>query len=242
MSKRPTGYTIYRGPSMIDGADIVAIATLHSANGKTGDMIQTWIMRADQPPMEALKTGHDSSVCGECPLRGNGAGKQRTCYVNIGQAPRNIWLTWKAGGYPKATSRLELERIGEGRQIRLGAYGDPAAVPRAVWMSMLDYADGHTGYTHQWKTCDPNWRHVLMASTDSPAETLQAQSEGWRTFRASPRSDRLSSEKPCPSATKASKVQCIRCPQSRKCNGSGSAPSIWIETHGSGAKHHPEAS
>ena len=40
------GYILYEGQSMIDGQDIVVIATgfdKDSKNSKTGDMIQTWI-------------------------------------------------------------------------------------------------------------------------------------------------------------------------------------------------------
>ena len=60
---------IYQGPSLIDGKPIIAIATLNSRNGKTGEMIQTWIMRSDIEPHKAIKTGEDSSVCGDCPHR-----------------------------------------------------------------------------------------------------------------------------------------------------------------------------
>ena len=39
-SKAPvTGYELWRGASWFDGSDIVAIATLHSDNVKTGDII-----------------------------------------------------------------------------------------------------------------------------------------------------------------------------------------------------------
>lgn len=58
---------------MLDGAPIVVIATgfNKSANKKTGAMIQTWIMRADMDPQQALYAGADSSICGSCPHRGS---------------------------------------------------------------------------------------------------------------------------------------------------------------------------
>ena len=37
------GYVLHEGPSPFDGQPIVSIATLHSSNRKTGDMVQTWI-------------------------------------------------------------------------------------------------------------------------------------------------------------------------------------------------------
>ena len=66
------GVVLYNGPSLIDGAPIIAIAcriTEASENSKTGAMIQTFILRRDIAPHLALKTGADSSVCGDCPLR-----------------------------------------------------------------------------------------------------------------------------------------------------------------------------
>jgi hypothetical protein len=71
--KRPSnGVILYEGPSVIDGAPIVAIATgfkSPSSNDKTGTMIQVWILRADIAPHEAQKTGADESICGDCPMR-----------------------------------------------------------------------------------------------------------------------------------------------------------------------------
>ena len=40
-----TGYVIYKGPSLLDGAPIVVIAVIGSGNTKTGDMVQTYILR-----------------------------------------------------------------------------------------------------------------------------------------------------------------------------------------------------
>jgi hypothetical protein len=58
---------------MIDGEPIVVIATgfkRSSANPKTGDMLQTWILRRDVAPFAAIHNGADASICGDCPLRG----------------------------------------------------------------------------------------------------------------------------------------------------------------------------
>jgi hypothetical protein len=57
------GFIIYENPS------IVIIATgfkQGSKNGKTGAMIQTWILRKDINPVKAVKTGLDFMVCGDC--------------------------------------------------------------------------------------------------------------------------------------------------------------------------------
>ena len=72
-SHRPLGLILFDGPSMIDGEPIVVIATgfkRSSANPKTGDMLQTWILRRDVAPFAAIHNGADASICGDCPLRG----------------------------------------------------------------------------------------------------------------------------------------------------------------------------
>jgi hypothetical protein len=61
---------IYKGPSRIDGAPIVVLATYSNRNTKTGAVVQTYILREDINPLEASKTGADASICGTCPLRG----------------------------------------------------------------------------------------------------------------------------------------------------------------------------
>ena len=84
----PTNFVFYRGPSMLDGAPIVAIATIaRTSNVKTGAMVQTWIMRADTNPIDAARHGLDSSICGTCVHRGqhddngNRIASTRSCYV-----------------------------------------------------------------------------------------------------------------------------------------------------------------
>jgi hypothetical protein len=44
---------IYKGPSRIDGAPIVVLATYSNRNTKTGAVVQTYILREDINPLEA---------------------------------------------------------------------------------------------------------------------------------------------------------------------------------------------
>ena len=74
--------------------------------------------------------------------------------------------------------------------VRLGTYGDPAAVPASIWSDLVAYSDGHTGYTHQWRT-SPGLRGLCMASVDSEEEAIEAWALGWRTFRVIRRNTRL---------------------------------------------------
>lgn len=54
------GFVFYDGPSSIDGAPIIGVAVLKSENGKTGNMVQTYILRADMAPLSAIADGADA--------------------------------------------------------------------------------------------------------------------------------------------------------------------------------------
>ena len=66
--KKPLGFIAFEGPSMIDGRPIVVIINKidGSDNAKTGAIVQSFIIRADVAPTDALKTGADVSICGQC--------------------------------------------------------------------------------------------------------------------------------------------------------------------------------
>lgn len=244
---KPTGHILYEGPSLIAPGRIVAIAIASSDNVKTGDMLQTYILRADVAPIAASKSGADESGCGDCPRRHYLGGD---CYVNLGHGPRAVFAKYVAGGYPHLYSPIdgqyEPERIfeiGRGRMVRLGAYGDPAAVPARIWEALTRHAIGHTGYTHQWLS--PNISNdqrarimaLCMASADTETEAEMAHALGYRTFRAR-RADEplMAREFTCPASAEAGKrLQCIDC---RACDGIGrkpSAASVTIITHGARA-------
>lgn len=237
--RKPNGFVIYRGPSMLDGAPIVAIAiTGGSTNRKTGDMVQTYILRDDVQPTDAIRTGADASICGACPHRGDGTGKGRTCYVNVGQGPLGVWRAYKRGRYPNAGGHMpspytDLPTLGVQRVVRLGTYGDPAAVPVYIWEALTAYATAHTGYTHQWRTF-PALRELCMASVDNESEASEARAAGWRTFRVAfpTHTARLQGEARCPASAEAGKL--LQCHECRACGGtkSGRRGSIVIQAHG----------
>ncbi len=228
------GYVVWQGASRITGKPIVVIATgteRPSKNPKTGPMVQCWILDAQVDPSEARRTGADANVCGGCSLRGT-LGKAVKCYVQVHHAPLTVWRTWQAGGYAAATLE-ELSTIGRGRHIRLGAYGDPAAVPLAVWDALLQDAAGWTGYTHQWRSA--RLRDVTkycMASCDSEADLCKALSLGLSTFRVlAPGDGPLTLESACPAEHG---VQCRDC---QRCQGTAQRQHITIAAHGRGARH-----
>ena len=235
---------IYEGPSALDGAPIVVIVLAgRSTNSKTGEMVQTYILRSDMSPIDAVARGADVSICGDCPHRGtvvelpDGTTKNmdRTCYVNLGHGPRAVYDAYLRGVYPRVTVG-EAARAVAGRLVRIGTYGDPTAIDVSIWARLVANAKGHTGYTHQWRA-RPEFRGIVMASADNETDATDAHAAGWRTFRvAMPgAAERLANEAICPASAEAGKkLQCADC---LACSGAsgGRRGSIVIQAHGSTA-------
>jgi hypothetical protein len=192
--------------------------TRGSSNSKTGsDFIQTFIL-ADQgeTPLEALKSGGDASVCGDCPHRPH-QGKSGSCYVNVGQAPLAVYRAYKRGNYPTFDPDQHLDLFRD-RLIRLGAYGDPAAVPLDVWQTICDVSKGWTGYTHQWKSCDRAYARFCMASCETVEDRRLALKLGYRTFRVRlPEEPVEDGEFICPASEEAGRR--LTCEACKACSG-----------------------
>ena len=206
------GAVVYEGPSLLDGGSPVAvILTWQTANEKTGPMVQAWILRTDVPPTEALKSGDDKAICGSCERRG------KSCYVQVQNAPTSVYKTLPH--YPRLSLGDAAKRL-SGQRLRIGAYGDPAAVPASVWTALTRHVVGHTGYTHS-----PNaaLRKLVMASADSPEAAARWQAKGFRTFRVrrvakdGTAEPLLAGEIACPASSEAGKkTACAYC---GLCNG-----------------------
>jgi hypothetical protein len=231
MQNPPRGYVLWQGPSKFDGKPIVAIAIIRSENPKTGNMVQTFILRADVSPLDALANGADVSICGDCVHRPGPRG--RTCYVNVGQSVMMVWKAYKRGRYPADPAAAAAACAG--RMVRLGAYGDPAAVHVRIWHALLQRASGHTGYTHAWHVrAGRAMRGLAMASADSAAELDRARAAGWRTFRVRAANEPLMArELVCPaSAENDTGRTCSTC---GACDGAARGPSqasVAIIVHG----------
>jgi hypothetical protein len=221
---------IYNGPSLLDGQPIVVIATYSNRNTKTGHVVQTYILRDGINPLEASKTGADFSICGNCPMRGEVTtdpqrkqAKGRKCYVNLGQGVLIVYKSYERGVYQEGSAR----DMGRGRFVRVGTYGDPAAVPSEVWDELLAECETWTAYTHQ-----KPWRpDIAMQSADSHAEAIAHWKAGRRTFRviADVGEIALGFETLCPASKEAGRrVQCTAC---KLCRGSSKAKSIAIVEH-----------
>ena len=240
--KKQIGVILYEGPSKLDGQPIVVIATglKTSRNKKTGAMIQTYILRSDLPPLDAIATGADASICGDCTHRAERAGyrdngkvfyEERSCYVNVGQGATVVWKAYKRGVYPKVDAFTASQLFAD-KMVRLGTYGDPAAAPYAMWKVVTSKAEGWTGYTHQWRAIDSAW-------ADSEADMNGAHVLGYRTFRvtSAPFENIKGKEAICPASEEKGKVaQCITCKACMGTSGKARA-SIQIAAHGAGQKH-----
>ena len=233
MEKKQSGYVVYQGPSMINGAAIVAILTTKTKNPKTGDMAQLWILPATIAPHEAIKTGLDAAVCGDCKHR---RGKGGSCYVTPHQGPLSVYRAWQRGNYEDASGLQSIALIGAGLTIRLGAYGDPAALPESVVTALLLRAEGWTGYTHQWRSVAADWlKAYCMASVDDESEAGLARAMGWRYFRVRAEDETMGQrEFLCPASDEGgNRTDCRTC---QACNGAskGAAKaSPVIVVHGS---------
>jgi hypothetical protein len=231
------GFILYEGDSLLTGEPIVVIATMGGNNPKTDNdfksMVQTWIMLRDTPPHEAVKSGNDEGVCGNCIQRPSVGG---ACYVKTFQAPLSIWRAYKRGNYNNV---INLENL-RGAELRLGSYGDPSAVPFDIWRNLIDKVQPRlmTGYTHQMshKAFDKRMAEVCMISADTPKVALKAHAQGFRTFRMTTDTEQLlPNEIICPNDTDG--VKCIDC---GLCDGAGDKPNIAILAHGALAKRYNE--
>lgn len=210
------GITFYRGPSHLAGqGDILAIVTntrKPSANTKTGPMAQLWILPATQHPHEAAKNGTDTHVCGICPRRPQTAAQtgETPCYVTLAHGPGAVWKARDT--YPTAASRYRYP-------VRLGAWGDPAALPLDVLQAVIAASNGKwTGYTHAWRT-RPDLQPYCMASCDTLADHAEARAAGWRTFTVLPATATAPADTIiCPASKEAG--QRTTCAQCNLCNGS----------------------
>jgi hypothetical protein len=241
---KPKGYIIDRGLSPIDNQPYVTILTLKSNNRKTGDMAQVWILCEDINPVEAVQTGKDVTICGNCPHRKKQDGS-RSCYVNVGQGPNSIWKAYKRGVYEElsyvGSTELpsngsfysKVESIISGRKIRWGAYGDPSIINPQIVNLFNSYAVSHTGYTHQWREQFAQvFKGTFQASCDGFKDYLEATAHGWRTFTVVPKLAAINYAKQCPATVQDSMAKCETC---KLCDGS--KLDIFVHAHGSGAKY-----
>ena len=225
------GLVLYTGKSAIDNTtDIVVIATgikVKSNNEKTGDMIQIWILLANEHPSNAINNGNDYGICGNCPHRKQADGI-RTCYVTQ-MALGSVYRAYHKGNYPKF-NYAKHSKLFVNRKVRFGAYGDPVNIPYITVQAIAKLADGHTGYTHQWKNNKFDaYKKYFQASCDNLFDYIDASQAGWGTFRVVPQNEvKTVSEIECQGGVKTTCSKCTLCEGS-----SNKQRHITITAHGS---------
>ena len=232
----PTGYLLHSGE--VAGRAYIVIATLETANRKTGNMIQIWFLLRDTHPVEAVQTGVDGwTICQGCAFSGG-----RGCYVNVGQAPLSVWRAFHRGAYPFLAPG-DYAAVFESRRVRFGAYGNPTLLPVVLVDRIARLSAGWTGYFHNWREHPQaaEYGRYFMASTETQSSLRQAVAAGFRVFHVSP-------EKPEGAIECLSDARGVTCAECRLCNGKFNSagapfrvqserqrPNIWINPHGAKA-------
>jgi hypothetical protein len=142
-----------------------------------------------------------------------------------------VYKAFARGAYPDIShDPAAIRALGADRLVRLGTYGDPAAVPAAVWEWLVDSALDNTGYTHQMynpalaqnpaltQSQRSRIAALCMVSADTPDDVAKAKVDGFRYFRVRLEGEALGArEFVCPASEEAGKrVQCADC---MACNG-----------------------
>lgn len=228
-------HLLWQGPSTIDGRQVRVLLTSTELgevgkNTKLGDMSQAWILPVDESPNEAVRSGADVSVCGTCRQRPLAGG---ACYVFISRGPQRVDFGHRRNPYlPPETLAAVAQK-----PMRIGAWGDPAAVPVEAWQPLLEAlrasGKGWTAYTHRWRELDVRDWGWCMASVDSVGEAEDADAAGWKHFRVrKPGEPLLPREVRCLAAAESpghAKWSCASC---LMCDGSARGLNIAILSHG----------
>ena len=225
------GFIVWEGLSRIDGkTPIVAIITFDSRNDKTGPLAQLWILVRNQHPTAAAQSESDEGVCGSCDGRPSKSG---WCYLILPFGPGSIYKAYQNGSYV----RLDLRKAEHRAKLvdeflRVGAYGDEAAVPPVHIARARNACRGSVSYSHQFEQF-PEIADTAMISVDNKEQfdAVHADSDRpVRTYRMLREGEELAeNEIACLYYTKG--IQCIDC---RLCDGGlrSHLPSIAVPVHG----------
>jgi hypothetical protein len=162
---------------------------------------------------------HDKPVCGDCPFAVNNGAKLTACYTHkFGQyrgflsSLRAIARSYKSfDDIPELDETMESIIVGQsaGRYVRFGSYGEPTLIPIDLVKRICNVAKSWTGYTHQWMR-KPEYADYLMASTHGAADTLMAETSGWRCFAST--HEAMDTMTHCPASKESEfKSNCSRC-------------------------------
>jgi len=221
---------LYKGISLLDNKTPIMVVmsgyTKDSANSKTGPLIQLYILPLNDKPSDTYRSG-SSAVCGTCKYNGNNG-----CYVRWS----HLTSMWNSARVQNPIDKSLAIELMKGLRVRVGAAGDPLAVPSDFWKDVLSSCDSFTGYTHQWsdKNLSSGYKGMFMASVDSHSEKILARARGWNTFQVLDGDEPLNKSTLClatiPNKTDLNGLP-MSCASCMLCNGKGNK-SIHVQLHG----------
>ena len=155
-------------------------------------------------------------------------------HVVVGQAPTSVWNAYQRGAYRRLTPK-QASHLFAGMILRIGAYGDPAAVPLKVWETILSRVSRWTAYTRQWRAGFA-LSHIAMASVESDGDAKAAIAMGYRVYRiVRPGTPLTSGYRWCPARANGwPRVTCASC---GVCNGGTTGQHVQAVVHGARAIH-----
>ena len=221
------------------GQECVVNVQYGSANTKTGNGVQIWILPLSWIIDGKDKMSDDTASCMDCI---HSKLKNGSCYVRKGFAEYGLKSKVNSLHKQYHSGDLIIRSLDEliniegpkikGKFVRFGAYGEPVLLGHTVTDQIANLALNFTGYTHQWHIPQYEWsKKYFMASVETDALMEKANSKGFRTFRVRTKLSGLhANEIICPASKEAGrKVTCNNC---LLCKGASSkAKSIAIIKH-----------
>lgn len=208
-------FLLYSGPAARPyRGDVTVVVFLSESNPKTGPCIAVAILPGDgRDAAQARARGEDLSACGSCTLRSLASGGKGGCYVS---GPALMGYAGSASAAWRRADPFAMPEAPAGLPMRLGAYGDPAAVPSEVLARLESWHDGMAwGYTHGWRhSAAQHLRASCMASCETNADTIEARAKGWRVYQivsAAPGAVEASGLAECESAQGVACSDCGAC-------------------------------
>jgi hypothetical protein len=170
---------IYKGPSRIDGAPIVVLATYSNRNTKTGAVVQTYILREDINPLEAsARRAQTLAFAAHVPLRGT----PTTDPTRKHRAGPPLLCQFRAGR-PDRLARLSQGRLSRCAGSSVARIARPRS-RRALWhlrgsggraRPRVDRAasrGGHVDSLHTPKALAPRYRNAIRGQSRRGARPL----------------------------------------------------------------------
>ena len=210
---------------------MASILVYQSLNRKTGNIPQVYILCKDVP-VGAYSRLETKAVCNDCPLQKKPAGCG-SCYVATHRGPRVVYEAYKGGLYQSIPVRMVADVLP--KVVRVGAYGDPLAVPASVWAELKESFKYVLGYTHSWRDKPIEARH-WMASCHTVEDIQIANALGLSTFTA------VTEQKNIQKVPKRRRLcnnvkESMQCAQCRLCRYTKGEPvNVYIPVHGGHGK------